>query len=145
MSAPSFTLRLNLTAPPERVWQLLWDLERHTRSVPFTEVAHADGVTALALGTRFVGVTRLGPLVLNDEMVVREWQPSKRAVIEKVGSVLRGTITVTMAPSEGGTAMTWHQTVCVARLPMPLVSLAIPLIRMGYRQALGRILSDKDH
>lgn len=135
MPRASFSIDLVVAAAPDEVWERLWDLRRHTAAVPLTTVAGGP----LQLGGRFTGRTALGPLGFDDHMVVRAWEPPWRAVVEKVGRVLRGTVEVTLEPSPSGTRLVWHQTYGASHVPDRLAALARPAVRTAYLLALRRI------
>ncbi|MGO0577172.1 SRPBCC family protein [Ornithinimicrobium panacihumi] len=148
MTTPAFTLELHVGPPPPQAWALLWDLDRHTRHVPLTTVGPGAGAPAgsspgapLGPGAEFTATTRLGPVRIDDRMVVTRWEPPHLAVIEKVGRPLGGQIEAALEPHGAGTLLRWHQSVSVGRIPAPLVRLALPAVREGYRQALRRIVA----
>lgn len=133
--APQFTIDLVVADAPSAVWSRLWDLDRHTAAVPLTTVSGGP----LGAGARFTGRTSLGPVGFDDDMLVRTWEPPARAVIDKVGRVLRGSIEVTLDPVAGGTLVRWRQTYGAALVPDRLAALTRPAVRAAYRSALRRI------
>lgn len=136
MPRPVFEIELSTAGEPAEVWGRLWDLDRHTAAVPLTVVTGGP----LGPGAEFVGRTSIGPLHVDDVMVVRSWDPPRRCVVEKVGSPLRGRIEATLEPSgTGATRLRWRQDYAVARLPHRLVALARPAVRTAYLLALRRI------
>lgn len=142
MRQPTFSLELAVPGDPAQVWARLWDLDRHTAAVPFTSA----GGGPLGAGTRFVARTAVGSLGFDDDMVVREWDPPHRAVIDKVGRVLTGSIEVTLDPvgeapdeGDGSTRLRWRQTYGATRVPDRVAGLARPAVRAAYRSALRRI------
>lgn len=135
MPRPAFELSLTVPGDPTEVWDRLWDLDRHTEAVPLTTVTGGP----LAQDVRFMGRTGLGPVHFDDVMVVREWDPPRRCVVEKVGTPL-GTITATLEPDGGGrTHVLWRQSYAVRGLPDRVAALARPVVRTAYRLALRRI------
>lgn len=169
MPRPAFALDLLVPGPPEQVWARLWDLDRHTAAIPFTTVTTVTSATTartpttattstttpdpggpadssragLAQGVRFTARTALGPFGLDDDMVVRAWDPPQHAVIEKVGAVLGGTIEIDLRPAGSSTRLRWTQTIEArlgrARVPHALAGLAARPVRAAYRRALVRI------
>lgn len=159
MPRPAFELDLLVPGPPEQVWGRLWDLGRHTAAIPLTTVATTrasldadapadrargdDAGPDLAPGTSFTARTALGPFALDDDMVVRAWDPPRHAVIDKVGRVLTGTIEVDLRPAGKDTRLHWAQafgaTLGTARVPDALAGLAAGPVRTAYRRALQRI------
>ncbi len=132
---PGFALDVLVPGTPGQVWERLWDLDRHTATVPLTTVTGGP----LGAGARFTGRTAVGPVGFDDDMVVRAWDPPRRAVVEKVGRVLRGSIEVTLEPAPGGTLVRWRQAYGAALVPDRLAALARPAVRAAYRSALRRI------
>ncbi len=135
MPRPTFSLELAVAAPPDVVWDRLWDLDRHTAAVPLTTVTG----DLPGPGARFTGRTAFGPLHLDDHMVVRVWEPPRRAVVEKVGRVLRGEVEVLLETDPAGTRVSWRQSYGAARVPDRLAALARPAVRTAYLLALRRI------
>lgn len=118
------------------MWERLWDLSRHTAAVPLTVVTGGP----LAQGVTFVGRTGLGPLQFDDPMVVREWEPPYRCVVQKVGGILGGRIEAVLEPvGNDRTLLTWKQDYSVGPIPGPLLGLSAPVVRAGYAQALRKI------
>lgn len=136
-----FTLTRPMAAP--ELLDRVFDLARHDREVPFTRVTPAAGCPAA--GDRFVAVTRLGPVRLVDEMVVEEWSQSGDGSalvrIRKEGSPLGGEIVASVRPVDADrSVLVWDQTVRVRRIPDVFVRLAAPLIALGYRTTMARIV-----
>lgn len=139
MPRPAFTIDLLVTGPPHQVWSRLWDLDRHTAAVPLTTVRPRTPSAALGAGSRFTARTALGPVGVDDDMLVRGWDPPHHAVVDKVGRVLTGTIEVVLEPAGQDTRLRWSQSYGVTRVPDQVVALARPGVRAAYRRALVRI------
>jgi len=120
---------------PEQVWARLWDLDRHTAAIPLTTTLGGP----LGAGADFVARTRLGPLRVDDEMHVREWEPHHRAVVDKVGRPLGGRITATLRPAGPDTRVRWEQRYAVTGVPDALAALAAPVVRAAYLRAVKQI------
>lgn len=133
--APEFSVDLVVPGSPDQVWQRLWDLGRHSAAVPLTTVTGAP----LGPGARFSGRTAVGGVGFDDDMVVRSWDPPHRAVVDKVGRVVKGSIVATLEPVADGTLLRWRQTYGAALVPDRLTALARPAVRAAYRSALRRI------
>lgn len=146
MPRPAFEIDLLVPGLPEQVWARLWDLRRHTAAIPLTTVTTTTSLDAgpdLAEGTSFTARTALGPFGLDDDMVVRAWDPPRHAVIDKVGRILTGTIEVDLRPAGPDSRLRWAQsfgaTLGTARVPDALAGLAAGPVRTAYRRALLRI------
>ncbi len=119
------------------------DPAAHDRWVPATRIHPVRD--ALRAGDRFTAFTRVGPLRLMDDMCVDEWDRGDDGVvvvrIRKVGRVLGGRIVMVVAPvADGRSVLAWDQTVRVCGVPDALVRLATPLVALGYRVMLARII-----
>ena len=118
------------------LWRVTTDWARHGRYFPLTTMAVPAGEPGV--GQRFEATTRLGPLRFRDPMVVTGWEPpgaSGRCELRKLGTVLGGSTTLSVEPTEGGSRLRWSTDVGPAnplarRLLAPLARLtAAPLYR----------------
>lgn len=144
-----FVVRLESEHPPAVAWARIWDLERHTATIPLTRVALDAPAVELAEGAGFTGRTALGPLGFDDTMRVAQWRPATQdeggvAVVDKTGRLLGGRIEVEVTPSGVGSEVIWRQRVRLPWLPAvlrPLESLAALAAAPGYRLVLRRLLA----
>jgi carbon monoxide dehydrogenase subunit G len=95
-----------------RVWDRLTDWQSHSEWIPNTVVTITKQTNGL--GTEFVGITRIGPLRLDDSMTVTEFQApmAGRAtcVITKTGAVLGGTAGFALtALDDSTTRLDWFE------------------------------------
>ncbi|MEY3310422.1 MAG: hypothetical protein RL107_558 [Actinomycetota bacterium] len=105
-------IRLDLPHDITHVWERLTDWGSHSAWIPNTVVdvtTQTNGV-----GTEFVGVTRIGPLRLDDPMTVSESHPPKRGeascMVTKTGLVLGGTAGFTLrALGDSTTRLDWFE------------------------------------
>lgn len=112
-----FVLRRLVQAPPDDVWDVVTDLGAHGRYVPLTTVTMPDPV---AVGSTVHALTRLGPLVLDDAMLVRQWRPPApgcpgSARLLKTG-FLSGHADILVVGRPSGTLLTWRETLAL-RVP----------------------------
>lgn len=135
MPQPAFEIDLLVPGHPEDVWVRLWDLGRHTAAVPLTTV-HGG---SLGPDATFTARTGVGPVAVDDDMHVLEWEPPHHAVVDKTGRVLRGTIEVDLRPAGADTRLRWRQRFGAAGVPDALARLAAPAVRAAYLRALRRI------
>ena len=94
------------------VWDRLTDWASHSAWIPNTVVTISKETKGL--GTEFVGITRIGPLQLDDPMTVSEYQTPKAGrascTIIKTGSVLGGTAGfVLTALDDSTTRLDWFE------------------------------------
>lgn len=137
---PRISIDIRLGEAPEVVWTRLWNLNRHTAVVPFTTVLSQE---PLDRGTRFIARTTLGPITIDDRMVVRRWEPPRRATVEKVGPVLFGTIDATIQEEGDGCRLTWEQTYAVRAVPRFLARIFEPVVKRAYRSTLIQIIDGR--
>jgi hypothetical protein len=78
-----------IDAPPEVVWDAVTDWPAQSDWMLGTTVRNTknDGV---GLGGEFEAFTGVGRLGVVDPMVVTEWYPPRRVVVEHTGAVIRG-------------------------------------------------------
>ncbi|CAM4019955.1 hypothetical protein [Janibacter anophelis] len=157
-----FIIDVETDLPPAVAWERLWDLDRHTATIPLTRVTVDAPSTQLGEGVGFTGRTALGPLGFDDTMRVEMWRPpapqatapstapqaTGRAVVVKTGRLLGGRIEVELVPPSAGdgrgSAVHWRQEVRLPWLPRPLrwiEAIGARLVAPGYRWVLGRLLA----
>jgi carbon monoxide dehydrogenase subunit G len=105
-------VQLNLPHGIDHVWDRLTDWQSHSAWIPNTVVTITKQTGGL--GTEFVGITRLGPLRLDDPMTVSEFQTPRAGrascTIIKTGSVLGGTAGfVLTAVDDSTTRLDWFE------------------------------------
>ena len=105
-------VHLDLPHAIARVWDRLTDWKSHSAWIPNTVVTITKQTNGL--GTEFVGITRIGPLRLDDPMTVTEFQaPSAgraSCTITKTGSVLGGTAGFTLSVVDASTTrLDWFE------------------------------------
>ncbi|WP_409332693.1 SRPBCC family protein [Trujillonella humicola] len=89
------TERIDVDAPPERVWAALVDWTRQGEWMLATDVEvvgeQAEGVkTRLAARTGLKLPGRRRHVGVLDTMVVTEWDPPRRVVVQHTGRIIRG-------------------------------------------------------
>lgn len=126
-----------LTSPlrADQAFSRALDLDRHDRLVPLTRIIRTG--TELAAGVSFTARTGMGPLHFDDIMTVTAWDPPRLARLVKTGRLLRGWVQVEVRAWGEGSALRWTQQV---RLPLGLSRPAAPLLRLGYRAVVRRLL-----
>jgi carbon monoxide dehydrogenase subunit G len=105
-------IQLELPHGIERVWDRLTDWKSHSAWIPKTLVTISEQTNGV--GTQFIGITRIGPLRLDDPMTVAEFQaPSAgraSCTIIKTGSVLGGTAGFTLSSVDASTTrLDWFE------------------------------------
>jgi carbon monoxide dehydrogenase subunit G len=109
---PPIEVQLNLPHGIDHVWDRLTDWQSHSAWIPNTVVTITKQTGGL--GTEFVGITRIGPIRLDDPMTVSEFQTPRAGrascTIIKTGSVLGGTAGfVLTAVDDSTTRLDWFE------------------------------------
>jgi len=105
-------VQLDLPHGIDHVWDRLTDWQSHSAWIPNTVVTITKATKGR--GTEFVGITRIGPLRLDDPMTVTEFQAPKAGhascSIIKTGSVLGGTAGFVLTAQDGSTTrLDWFE------------------------------------
>lgn len=139
-------ITLTLPHPITHVWKHLTDWEAHSAWIPNTHVTITHQTHGL--GTQFTGITRLGPLTLNDPMTVTAYQPPHdgiaSAAIIKTGKQITGTAGFTLtAITPHSTQLVWFEN--VQPQPAALFAWAAPIINLIGKIAFTRALNTFAH
>jgi hypothetical protein len=135
-------ITLTLPHPINHVWNNLTNWEAHSAWIPNTHVTITHQTHGL--GTQFVGITRLGPLTLNDPMTVTTYQPPldghAAATIIKTGKQITGTAGFTLTSlTPHSTQLVWFEN--VQPQPATLFTWATPIINRIGKIAFTRALN----
>jgi predicted DNA-binding transcriptional regulator AlpA len=84
-SALEIVAQVTVPAGAEEVWRAAMDWSRQHEWIWATRVTGGQGV-----GATVTGWTGLGPLGFTDTMVITEWEPPRRCVVQHTGRVVRG-------------------------------------------------------
>ena len=125
----AFTIHRSTRLGRERAWDAVTDLRGHTRHVPLTEV-EVNG-PELALGTEVVALTRVGPLVAADRMLVTALTPGHRLRLVKTGWLLRGWADIEVTERRGVVEVDWTEELWLPgmrRLTRPIGDALGPLL-----------------
>jgi len=142
---PDLVERIDVDAPPERVWALLTDWERQGDWMLATDVRTVDGPAqrlhgrlAARTGLPLPGGRRIGVL---DTMIVTRWEPPRLVEVQHTGRIVRGPGTFeVLARGEHSTVVcteTWY-------LPYGYLGVAgwflsRPAVVWGLRKSLTRL------
>jgi carbon monoxide dehydrogenase subunit G len=105
------TARVRVRADAERVWQAATDWSRQGEWIWATRVRGGQGV-----GATVTGWTGLGPVGFTDTMVITEWDPPRRCVVEHTGRVVRGAGIFEVRADGAECEFRWAEDL---RLPLP--------------------------
>lgn len=103
--------QVRVRAEPARVWQVAMDWSRQGEWIPGTDVRGGTGV-----GAKVVARTAIGPVGFTDTMVITEWDPPRRCVVQHTGRVVRGGGIFEVLPRGEVTEFRWTELV---ELPVP--------------------------
>lgn len=137
----TFEVRVRIPEPAHVVWRRLTDLDAHSAAIPLTRVTPVG--EHMEQGLRFVGETSLGPIHMNDRMLVTRADPPGmgqpgRLVVEKFGPVA-GIVDATVQQCATGTLVIWKQSLRPAWLPAFLRPAGALVARMAYGVGVRRI------
>ena len=143
----TFEVLIASSLPAPEAWRRLLDLRAHSAVIPLTTVS-GDVLEAgrLVDGSRFVARTGVGPLAVDDVMVVESIVPPTAHAagtvrIRKRGKVVRGRIELRVAPAATGCTVDWGQRIRVRGVPGLLDPLVSRVARAAYGKALRRLLA----
>lgn len=110
MSLPEITVRLDIPAPPQRVWDVVTDISVMPRfSTELQSVEWADGFSRAELGARFLGTNRnaaIGEWTVQSEIVEFEPQRTFGWAVNDVESPA-ATWRFDLAPTPEGTRLSY--------------------------------------
>lgn len=78
---------IDISAPIERVWQIVEPVERHVDWMADAESIDFVTVQRRGVGTSFLCRTKVGPIRLTDKMRITRWEPNRAMGVEHVGLV----------------------------------------------------------
>jgi carbon monoxide dehydrogenase subunit G len=135
---------VDVDAPPERVWAALTDWTRQGEWILLTDVEVVGG-DPHAVGGRLAARTgfpwrRGRHLGVLDTMVVTEWDPPRRVVVQHTGRIVRGPGIFEVVPRGEHATLTWTEQLwlpfgLLGQLTWPLVR---PAMVTGVRRSLRR-------
>jgi carbon monoxide dehydrogenase subunit G len=141
---PELIQRIDINAPPERVWAALTDWERQGEWMVATDVWTVDG-DAQGVGGRLAARTglvlpggrRIGVL---DTMVITKWDPPRLVEVQHTGRIVRGPGIFDVQPRGEQTRFVWTERLYlpfgpIGRLGWPFVR---PFFVAGVRRSLRR-------
>jgi carbon monoxide dehydrogenase subunit G len=141
---PELVERIDVDAPPERVWAVLTDWENQGDWMLATDVATVGGPAqgvhgrlAARTGLPLPGGRRLGIL---DRMIITVWDPPRRVEVQHTGRLIRGPGIFEIVPRGEHSTFVWTE-----RLYLPYGYLGVlgwhlvrPFAVLGIRRSLKR-------
>lgn len=134
--------RVNVAAPPERVWQALTAWDRQSEWVLATRT-YATDLAGQGLGGGLSARTGLGPFGFTDTMVITEWAPPRVCRVRHTGRLVRGTGCFEVDPHGTGALVTWSEQLILpfGRLGESLWPLIESMTSWALRRSLRRFAS----
>ena len=125
-----FHERWTVAAPPERVRDVLTDLERYPQWWP-------QVVAVAKLGADDAEVLCRSVLPYTLDLVLHAVCRELPTIEVAVGGQLEGWVRWTLLPHAAGTELVWEQQVSVAGWLAPIASLARPLLRWNHARMMA--------
>jgi hypothetical protein len=134
VKAGRLSIDVVIAAPPDVVWQAVtdWPAQSDWMLATTVRTTKNDG---RGLGGQFEAFSGIGKLGVLDTMVVTEWQPPHRVVVEHTGALIRGLgIFEVFALPDGRSRFVWGEELVVPlgaagragwALGRPLVAVAV--------------------
>ncbi|WP_127782269.1 SRPBCC family protein [Rhodococcus sp. X156] len=134
-------LHQDVAAPAQKVWDALvdWPSQHEWMLGTRVRVSAGDG---RGVGSQLVAFSGAGPLGFLDTMVITEWDPPRRCVVDHTGRVVRGAGVFAVVPrSAHECTVVWREEL---DLPLGVLgALGWPLVRApfaaGVRLSLRRL------
>ncbi|MFC4032281.1 SRPBCC family protein [Streptomyces polygonati] len=141
-----FVIERSTALPPAEAWRRVTTWERHSATVPFTEIEVSTPPPS-GLGTAFTARTRLGGVGFEDPMRVTVWTPPEGEAgaghcrLEKTGRIVTGWAEIDVAPEGTGSRVRWREELRVWRLPRLLDGVTAGTGRLVFGRALDTLLA----
>ena len=99
---------VTIAAPPDAVWKVLEPVEDHVQWMADAESIAFVTEQRRGVGMEFDCLTKVGPIRLNDRMVITEWEPGRVMGIEHRG-IVQGRGRFTIAATGDASRFTWTE------------------------------------
>jgi hypothetical protein len=101
---------IELDATADEVWAVVEPVERHVDWMADAVAIHFETDQTRGVGTRFLCDTKVGPITLQDQMEITEWEPGRRMGVRHTG-VVTGSGVFVLEPIDLGrrTRFTWTE------------------------------------
>ena len=143
MRLTTITFSITIRASQQAVFNYVSDWEKQSDWIKFTTVHKLSNVTDEDVN--LLAVTRLGPIRLLDTMVVTDWQPFERIVVEHTGRLIlgKGIFSVKRLTSNS-CEFTWQEITPVPFGQVGAIALAMikPILRIPFNLSLKKLKSN---
>jgi hypothetical protein len=143
MAHVRFEVHQQFESSSRDVWDELVDWKGHEAWIPVTTVDVGPG-DPTDIGATFTATTGFRPLALEDRMRVTrcEWNDdtdSGECEVEKLGPILTGSASFTVAPDGAGSVVNWYEDVTVPYAPQFVAPVLGWLGAMGFRTGMRKL------
>lgn len=104
----NITVSIDIPRPISDVWEEAARLDRHADWMADAEHIEFLDDRQSGVGTAMRVRTRVGPVVLHDDITVEEWAEPRLITVSHNGLV-SGTGSFVFEPTTGGTLFSWHE------------------------------------
>jgi hypothetical protein len=94
---------IKIPVRPDVVWEQIADISSHVQWMADAEEIKFVGERRTGEGTKFICLTKVGPLATKDRMQITKWQPNKLMSVDHRG-LFQGSGSFELHPTEGGAA-----------------------------------------
>ena len=99
-------VEIDIPAPPAEVWQSIADVSTHVRWMADAEEIQFLGERRTGVGTKFLCLTKVGPLSTKDRMEITQWCPNEFMAVEHAG-LFKGSGRFELQPADSGSSTTF--------------------------------------
>ncbi|NQW68669.1 MAG: SRPBCC family protein [Acidimicrobiaceae bacterium] len=100
----------DIAASVDRVWQVVEPVERHIDWMADAESITFVGDQQRGVGTKFLCLTKVGPIHLTDTMRITQWEPQRAMGVEHVGIVTGSGVFTLESLGANSTRFVWEET-----------------------------------
>ena len=144
MKIATLTFKTTIRASQQIVFNYVSDWEKQSDWIMFTDVKILTNPTTQK-DVSLLAVTKIGPIKLVDTMVVTDWQPFERIVVEHTGRIILGKGVFTVRKiSDHSCEFQWQEVTPVPFGLIGRIGLTVfkPLIELPFRISLHRLKSN---
>lgn len=144
MKIVTLTFTITIRASQRTIFDYISNWEKQSDWIMFTTVSRLSD-SAIQQDLNLLAITKIGPVRLVDTMVVTDWQPFNRIVIEHTGRIVLGKgIFSVQKVSNDSCKFVWQEITPVPFGLIGQIGLAIfkPIINVPFNMSLKRLKSN---
>ena len=109
MKTVTLSFNIEICAKPKAIFHYVSDWEKQSEWILFTKVKLIEG-SPNQKDPLLLAITKIGPIKVQDTMVVTDWQPFERVVVEHTGRMVLGKGVFTIKKiSNDVSSFTWQE------------------------------------